>query len=244
MDELDKVIGKDSAAENGFDYEGVFSGATTEEAERRVSGKTVPSFPLYVVHFGGAKAGYSTKKGTPFVRPYLHIRAGLDGTAGDIVSDDLYLSVSKTTTDDDNIVQRKSAEKFKEDAERLVMILNKIARVGGFGKAHPAGYDKTSLDAYAEQFAGPNEQGFDAIVEIRETTEEFEGRKRTRNRIIWESLAALDDPADAKKLRAAGKTALDEALLKIEERNAAEQKKAKSGTAGSTSRTDPTTLFS
>ena len=239
MDDMDQ---RDSG--NEFDYNSVFGGAApTDEGDRKVSGKTVPSFPLYVVHVGGAKEGYSRQKGTPFVRPWMLIKEGPDGTVGDLVSDDLYLSVSKTTNVD-GIDEVKSPEKFKDDATALVRKLNRIARIGGFPCAKPTGFDKESLGGYASQFSGLGGQGFDAIIEIRETTEEYESVKRTRNRIIWESMAALTDEADAKKLK--GKTALEEARLKIAERNAAAAKRAggaKSGTAGATSRANPEALF-
>lgn len=241
MDQNDTPYKADPSQGNGFDFNAVFANATQAEAERKVSGKTVPSFPLYVVHFGGAKAGFTAKKGSPYVRPWCLIKAGLDGTEGTLVSDDLFLSVSPNTMED-GVSVPKTSEKFHEDADRLVKILNKIARVGGFGQAHPRSYDKNDLDVYATQFAGVGEQGFDAIVEIREVTEEWEGNKRTRNRIIWESLASPNDAADAKKLAAQGKTALDEALLKIADRNKAAGA-AKTGTAGATSRTSPEALF-
>lgn len=235
MDQYDK-----QASGNGFDYNAVFAGATTEEAERKVSGKTVPSFPLYVVHVGGAKHFFTQKKGTPGVRPYVIIKEGLDGTEGTLVSDDLYLSVSQTT-EEDGVQVPKTPEKFAADADNLVRKLNKIARIGNFGQNVPKGYDATALETYAAQFGANG--GFDAILEIREVTETYEGVTRTRNRIVWESMAAPGDPADAKKAQKAGLDALGEARAKIAERNKAATG-PKSGTAAATQRTNPASLFS
>lgn len=223
------------------DLNSLFADAPTDEGQRKVSGKTVPT-GTYLVHFGGAKAKFS-QGGTPTARPWAQIKEGQDGTVGELVSADLYLAPSLTTFED-GVKQAKTPEKLKEQAAAVQKNLNRIARIGQFGLNRPT--DLTSqqaLDVYTEQF-GQN-GGFDAIIEIRESTEMYQGVESIRNKFVWESMAALTDIADDKKLAAAGKTALDEARAKIEKKNAVLRKNApKTGTAAAGSRPSPESLFS
>lgn len=223
-----------------FDYAAVFgrSNVPTEEVDRKVSGKTVPT-GTYIVTAKGAKAFFSGQKGTPGVRPFVLVKEGVDGTEGVLVSDDLYLSPSPTV-EEDGVTVKKTAEKFTKDADDLIRKLNRIGRILSFGQNQPANYSQTGLETYAAQFACNK----DFVVEIREVTETYQGQERTKNRIVWESAAALTDPADSKKAQKAGLNAEGEAREKIAERNKREAAQAvKTGTAGTTSRQNPRELF-
>jgi hypothetical protein len=200
-----------------------------------VSGGTIPSFPYYVVHFDKGTGGFTKgEKKTPVARPSCTISEGLDGTEGERVFGDLFLRVSKTTVDN-GLVVPKTDKKYKEDCEAFRKKLNKVARVGKFATASPQAPTEEAIDAYAKQFEAGG--GFDAIVEIREQPNTYMGVTRMQNRIIWESMRALDDPAVSRKAKP-GTSAADEAREKIE---AADKASAAKGsrdgkTAGSLSR--------
>ena len=200
-----------------------------------VSGETLPTFPYYLVHFDKGKGGFTKgEKKTPVARTSCTISGGPEDTEGERVFDDLFLRVSKTTQEN-GLVVPKSEKKYKEDCGNFQRKLNKIARVGKFATAFPQAPIEDAIEAYAKQFEVGG--GFDGVVEIRESTETYKGVTRTRNRIIWESLRALDDPAVSRKAKP-GMSALDEAREKIE---AADKASAAKGsrdgkTAGSVSR--------
>ena len=209
------------------------------EDPAKISGQTVPSFGFYGVHFFTGKGGFTKQKKSPTVRIGATITAGPAGTVDTIVWDDLYLLVSKTKTEkvgDQLVESPKDATDFADDVEARNKKLNKLARVGKFGQAAPANASKTALDAYAAQFEGINKAGFDGVVEIRESTEEYQGVSRTRNRIILESLRAPDEPATKAGQKKGFKTAADEMLAMIEAADATAARKAGKGdgrTAGS-----------
>lgn len=212
------------------------------EEPPKVSGQTVPSFGFYGVHFFAGKGGFTKNKKSPTVRFGATITAGPAGTGDTIVWDDLYLLVSKTKTEKvgEQVVESpKDAGDFADDVKSRNQKLNKLARVGKFGQAAPVNGSKAALDAYAAQFEGINKAGFDGIVEIRESTEEYQGVSRTRNRIILESLRANDEPATKAGQKKGFKDAASEMLAAIEAADAVAAKKAGKGdgrTAGSVTR--------
>ncbi len=225
-------------------YEVPVDGAWAEQFEGQeaagedaatVSGETIPSFAYYVVHFDKGKGAFSRgEKKTPMARISLIISSGPIGSERERVFDDLYLRVSKTT-EENGLVVPKTDKKYKEDCEAFQKKLNKIARVGKFATAKPQAPTEDALEAYAKQFEVGG--GFDAVLEIREQTSTYLGVTRTQNRIAWQGLRALDDPAISKKAKP-GTSALDEAREKIE---AADKASAAKGsrdgkTAGSVSR--------
>jgi len=200
-----------------------------------VSGGTVPSFAYYLVHFDKGRGAFSKgEKKTPMARVSLTISGGPSGTEDERVFDDLYLRVSKTTLENGLLVP-KTDKKYKEDCEAFRKKLNKIARIGKFATASPQAPVEDALEAYAKQFEVGG--GFDAVVEIREQPNTYMGVTRMQNRIAWQSLRALDDPAVSRKAKP-GTSALDEAREMIE---AADKANAAKGsrdgkTAGSLSR--------
>lgn len=210
-----------------------FAGAEDAgEDAPKVGGQTIPSFPYYFIKGISGKAGFTKKKQSPVIRPGMQIVNGPDGTIGETVFDDLYLLINRTTQVE-GVEVPKDAEEYAEQVKKNLKKLNKIARVGKFGQAHPLNGSKTALETYAKQF-----ESFPlSVVEIRESTETYEGNTRTRNRIIWESLRAVDDPASSKKAKP-GTTAGQEAEAAIEAANkAAANKAGKDGrTAGSVTR--------
>lgn len=212
MTDLDNPYPADSQSGNGLDYESVFGNPTEETAEVRIAGGTVPFFSYYIVHFDGASPAFSKKKGTPSARAAVTIKGGPAGTEGKKVFDDRYLTVSRTE-EVDGVTQRKSEEDFQADCKRLQKTLNLIAKVGKFTRPWPADFSKEAMVHYAKLWSANG--GFDAIVEISERKEVYQGSEQKRNRINWDSLRAFTDPALDAKLAAAGKTALDEAKAAI-----------------------------
>lgn len=214
------------------DYVG---GEDAGEDAPRVSGQTVPSFPYYLFHFSAGKGSEAKKKKTPLARVGGTVKAGPDGTEDSPVFDDLYLKVSKTTMDNGCEVP-KDAQDYEDDKKSFQKKLNKIARVGKFGKAFPVDRSKDAVNAYAEQFKAG--EGFDCIIEIRESTDTYEGVTRTRNRIVFESMRALDDPPTKAGLKKGYKTALEEAEAMIAAANKVSAGKAQGAgrTAGSVTR--------
>lgn len=201
------------------------------EDEAQLAGQTIPFFSYYFVKgLPNPKAGYTKKKGSPVIRPGLQIVNGPEGTLEESVFDDLYLKINRN----DQQGERKSDEDFQKQVKANQKKLNKIARVGRFTQAFPLDSSKTALETYAKQF-----EGFYGIVEIRERTEEYEGRSITKNRVVWESLRATDDPPTKKGLKKGYKTAEEEALAEIAAANQIAAKQAGKGdgrTAGSVSK--------
>jgi len=198
-----------------------FQGADVAEEPPKLSDQTIPTFPYYVVHVKNAKGGLTKGEAkTPVARIVAQVLEGLTGTEGTIIFDDLYLRTSKTTKQD-GVVVPKDASDFQDDADALKAKLLKIARIGKFEKPYPTdfpGDPGTKAAGYATQFAGPGEQWFDVIVEIRESLNKYNGVEKLQNKIIWESARALDDKAAGKKAKP-GTSALEEAREKIAERN-------------------------
>lgn len=192
----------------------------------KISGQTVPTSPFYHVRGFLGKGGQTKKAKLAVARVGVEILNGPAGTVGERVFDDLFLTV-KRTTNESGVEVPKDEDTYEEQRQRLFKTLNKIARVGKFGRTFPVGPSVEAIDAYAKQF----EQGFEGIIEIRESTDEYEGVKRLRNRLVFESLRALDDPAVSKKAKP-GTTAKDEAYEKIAE--ADKVAAAKAGGAGRT----------
>jgi len=236
--DIDKIMNESPDSGNGaeFDYNNAFAGLGDEAAQREVGGTAVPAFGYYVVHFGGAKARFN-KNGVPDVRPWCKVKQGLSGTEGTLVTDSIgspfkgapLIGISPTYKDEDGTVQKRTPKELADRAEVINKLLNRIAKVGKFVQARPSNLNsQESLDAYAAQFEANG--GFDAIVEI--AYEPARGGYGERNRIKWESIAALDDPAQTKQF--AGKTALQEAEAKIAARLEAAAKGKPKGVAKAT----------
>lgn len=228
----DENVGADAVAAGYIDEDWAEQFAGQDEAGEeapRVSGQTIPTFPYYVLQFDKGKGAVSANAKTPMARVSAVVVEGPAGTVGERVFDDLFLRVSKTTFADGVKVQ-KEAEKYGTDLENFRKKLNKIARVGGFELSHPTGASIEALDAYAKQFERGGD-GFLAIAEVRESSDTYQGVTRIRNRIIWESLRSLDEPATSKKAKP-GTNAYDEAVEQIAARN-----KSLAGKAGGDGRT-------
>lgn len=213
-------------------------GVDAGEDEAKVGGQTIPTFPHYIVHFESAKGGFTKgAKKTPLARVVAKVVEGLDGTDGERVFDDLFLRVSKTETiyeDGQAIDVPKDPQDYAEHVESFQKRLNKIARVGEFSKAFPSGTGLDAINLYAEQFGVKG--GFDAVVEIREQTDKYQGTERRRNRIVWESLRAFDDPATKNGRRRGYKSAVEEARAEIAARLKASANAGGGRTAGSVAR--------
>lgn len=187
------------------------------EGEASILGETLPAFPYYVVRFDRGKGGFTRgEKHTPVARVSCKVVEGPSDSVGARVFDDIFLRVSKTTTEN-GLVVPKSAKQYQEDVQASHERLNRIARVGKFAVAKPQAPNEDAIDAYAQQFGNP---GFDAVLQLLESTDTYNNVTRTKNRIWWKNLRALDDPAIGRKAKP-GQSALDQAREKIEEANKA-----------------------
>lgn len=221
--ELDQGVG---AATAGSDPE--FAGwSEGQEDAPRISGQVVPSFAYYVAELVGAQGRFSKNKGTPSARIGLKLVEGVDGGVGETVWDDLYLSVSKEKALDGksrdgegNLVMiPKTPEEYAKSIANFQKSLNKVARVFGLPRSHPADKTEQAVEAYVAQFdvaAGANPRPR-VVVEVGvEARQGFPAR----NRIQWLSLRSLTDKAVGKAAADKGLNALAEAKAKIEERKA------------------------
>jgi len=218
----DDVVGTAEAAVDSFvdnEWAEQFDGMDEAgEVAPVVSGQTIPTFGYYHLRFVNGKGAISTGAAkSPMARLQAVVVNGPDGTIGERLFDDLYLRVSKTTTED-GVKMPKDAETYADHCNAFQHTLNKLARLGGFELSHPTASAVEALDAYARQFGVKGEGGFDCIAEVSESTDTWQGVTRTRNRIRMMSLRALDDPAIGKRV-APGTTAQEESILKVNERN-------------------------
>ena len=170
-------------------------------------------FPYYVVKFEDGKGAFSRVKSTPSARYRIAVLHGPAGTIGERLFDDLYLSISPTKSEGqgDRRIDVPKTDKEKSDARKMLSnTQNKVARVLEFDAKSPNGFSQDEIDAYAKQFC----KGLVAVVSISYI--KAQGTYPAKNRIDLLSLARPDDPAHGKKAPA-GQTAMEEALLKIQE---------------------------
>lgn len=214
-----------------------YAGWDPGEDEPRISGKVIPAFPFYLIKLApNAALRYSRQKKTPSARVGVRVLEGLEEGVGETIFDDLYLAVSRDerTGEDDadgNAIEiPKSGEKLAEDILNFQHRLNKVARVFGFAVQSPQNKSEPALQGYVSQFNQAAEAEALAIVEIRIERPRQPGAT-ARNRIQWDSLRHLEDPAVDKKLRAEKKTALQEARQRR-----AEREQAMKGTSASAMR--------
>lgn len=236
MDTIDdsEGVGAVGTEQTAADLEYGGNWASGEE-EARVSGQAIPAFPFAIGVLTNAALKFSRNKQTPSIRVGFKIEEGIDGQEDATVFDDLYLSVSKeepldgkSTDGAGNLVMvPKSAEKLAEDVEAFQKRLNKVARILHLPLAGPKNRSQQALEAYASQFQDAIKRGEKAVIDVTIRND----RGQPQNRINWYGIRALDDKAVDKKLRAAGKTAAEEARQRITERA---QKGGSGGTQGRT----------
>mgnify|MGYP001563259585 CR=1 FL=1 len=214
-DDLDGVTNT-GVAGNGrdFDDDPEYEGPWKEgEDEAKLRGQIVTASEFAVVSLVGAVARWSKQKFTPSARMGVKVEEHFaEDAVGETVWDDLYLSVSKTTRTDEKdedgrfVEVPKDAKQLAEDIDGFQKRLNRVARVLGLQVARPSGKNEAAINAYVGQFEVA--KGTKFIVPIR-VQKDYQGNPQ--NRLGWEGLRALTDKAVNKKLRAAGKSAYDEA---------------------------------
>lgn len=214
-DDLDGVTGA-PVGSNGRDFDdspefaGPWAGG---EDDAKIRGQLVAASEFAVASLVGASARWSKQKNTPSARIGVKIEEHPDAEmVGEVVWDDLYLSVSKTQRTDEKdedgraIEEPKAAAKLAEDIDSFQKRLNRIARVLGLQVARPQSKSEGGINAYVGQFESV--KGVKFIIPIR-IQKDFQGQPQ--NRLGWEGIRALTDKAINKKLRAANKSAYDEA---------------------------------
>lgn len=222
-----------------------------DEGERQVGIEPVPRFDYYLLHFDEGKGDLLGDVKAPAVNIVATVKEGPDGTIGRKIFDTLFMEVSKNKyvkQDDENVQLPKTQEEFDASVEKHRHRLTRIARIGKFAVAAPKSFMQADLQTYGMQF-GLN-GGFDAIVAVSVQKERPDGKGGmwpAKNRIIWQSMAALDDPEKDKKGNPTGRSCHEEARDKLAKYN---ERQAKSGgrgagrTAASMKRQSPTEAFS
>ena len=207
-----------------------WSGWNDDEGERQVTKKGVPAFPLYVLHVDKAELRYTTGAAKmPLAAITATVKEGPTETIGRKVFFDSFLDISLNTVAEDGQTKvPKTQAELDKGYANLNENFNRIARVGKFVSKRPLSKSKIHLEQYCNQFGSVG--GFDCIADVRVD------KNSGRNSVWLKSLAALDDPADDKKLRAQGRTAIEEARIEIEKVNAIASKQPAGRTAGSLKR--------
>jgi hypothetical protein len=188
------------------------------EGETKIRGTLVESFEFYVVRFENLEYRAPNKPGVvPSGTARALILKGPSGTVGERVFGDFYLGVGRTESTGEKVGDTwvkvpKSAEKFAEQTTAFQQLCNRIGRIGQLTIVRLPSQEESLLKRYCLGWA----KGFDAIIPIRIDKR----RDPARNTFAWEGIRGLADPAHDKKLKAAGKTAIEEAEQRIAERNA------------------------
>ena len=192
MNDFDFATGGDSQVDPAY-MELLGTGLDdVDEPDREVGYDPVPRFDMYHVKFQGAGSGFSKDKGTPYVRPTAVVVNGPQGTVGRIISDDIYLRVSDTIREKDKttgeVTERPRTPDEREKAvDEIRKTLKRIAVRLKLDRPVPPSLSEEGLKAYAVGFTDK-----EAILAIR--VEKARGDYPARNRIIWRSIAAPNDP--------------------------------------------------
>ena len=229
MDDLDGVTGNEvdpNAQAGGVDAEYGSWDDTVPEA--KVSGQTIQPFGFYVAQPFKAILREIKAGTTPSGRVGVKIVEGPLSAMDARVFDDLYLGVSTEKQSEEigpngrPIKVPKTAAEIAKSTNYFQHSLNRLAQALGLALKHPASRAEGALEIYLGQFDGENLPLF--VVEIGIETRPGQ---QPRNRIKWDTARHPNEPAVDKALAAKGVTALDEARLRIGERNVIEEAKAK-----------------
>jgi hypothetical protein len=195
------------------------AGLGEEVAERRGALEPVANFGYYIVQPTKAIASFTNQKGSPRIQVQVEILEGPADTVGRIVTDSggIYFITNRESFDKKTkqMVYLDEAA-FAEKLAARKAFLKRIANVMKLTQAIPASFTGDALDSYAAQFSSESPK---MVIEIR-TEKGQDGVNR--NRLVWESAAALNEPLKDKRGNLVpNKTALDEARTKIAEKDKA-----------------------
>jgi len=221
-----------------------------DEGKRQVGSEPIPRFDYYLLHFDEGKGELLGEKNAPAIQIQATVVEGPDGTVGRKVFDTLFLQVSpnKYVKEDGNNVQvPKTKEEFEVSVERHLRNMTRVGRIGKFAVARPKSFMQADLQTYGMQFG--LDGGFEAIVAVSVSKARPDGKGGewpARNRIIWASMAALDDAELDKADKPTGRSCHEEArdkTTKFNERRAAKGGGRAGRTAGSLKRQSPDQAF-
>ena len=209
----------DTAADDGFASE--YDNFSDEESDRKVGTEPIPSFGYYIADEKGAAPSFEfDDKSRPVARHRFEVVAGPEGTVGltFFVDQPLYARSQKWTDKKDGsgkpIFDPLTADERAEAVRQFQNTMNRIARVFSLGAKAPKDKSMTACGAYCAQFEKSTTAR--VVIGIKKTTRN--GFSKNTVTEFWNSLAALDDkPSPTYKGKA--KTAQDEAMEKIAERN-------------------------
>lgn len=185
-------------------------GTGTETTERRVGFPVIDAFTHYVLKPSGARRHRTTTnvgakvsvevlEGPGETVGFKFTDSG-DAGYGFIVSRESGPQGKRVTLND---------EEWNKKVENRRRLFNRIRQVLGLGMAVPPGsFNDAAVDAYCAQFA--NARPFVAEVRVEVGLDGVQ-----RNKIVWESIAALDEQELDRNKKPLGKTAHQFAKEKI-----------------------------
>jgi len=212
MDDLD-VTPTAPAPVTGLDplYQQMYGSGTGEEvAERQVGFPVITAFTHYVLR--PTKAVRRRSDHNCGARVSVEVIEGIEDSAGHKFTDSgdvAYGFVPSRTKGKPGAQETLSEADFQKKCKTRSALLNRIRQVLGLSLAVPPGsFSDAALDAYAAQFGSA--RTFIAEVRVEKGNDGVE-----RNRIVWESIAGLDEEEHDSKGAPLGKTALQVAREKI-----------------------------
>jgi len=218
MDNLD-VTPTTPSSVGGLDplYQQMYGGGLgTGTAERQVGFPVLPRFSYYVLKTLKATRRRSKDGGNVGVQVMVEVIEGPGGTTGMKFTDSSNLAygfiVGRMSGKQGQQVRLDDAA-WQEKVDKRKLLLNRIAKTLGLALAVPSGFTDPAVDQYAGQFEKP--RTFVAEVRIDKGDDGVE-----RNRIIWESVAAVDEAVHDRNGQPTGQNALQEAREKITAFNA------------------------
>jgi len=229
MDDLAGVSSTEVVPEQVTGADPEYAGWDDTVPEAKVSGQTIPAFGFYVAQPFNGKLRDLKPGTTPSGRIGIKMVEAPTSAVDARIFDDLYLGVSKEKASDEvgpggrPVKVPKTAAEIAKSTNYFQHTLNRLAQALGLALKHPVAKTEAALETYLSQFEGDNTPLF--IVEVGIEPPRQAGQT-ARNRIKWDTARHPSEPAVDKALAAQGKTALDEARLRIAERNTIEAAKA------------------
>jgi len=212
-DDLDVTPTTQSSAADPL-YNAIYGDATAEVAPRRQGFPVIPPFTAYVVK--PLKAQTHRTEANVSARVQVEILEGPGETSGKKITDNggIWFVVSRNKKDrQGKVLGQLDDAAYAQKRDRAIKSLNRIRKALGLTFAWPqGGLHDAAVDQYCAQFA----QAQPFVVEIRV---EKDGNGTERNRIVWESAAALDEPQLDSGDKPTGKTAHEAAQAMIKQQN-------------------------
>lgn len=215
-DQFDEITGA-AEAEMGPEFA---DDPTVTAAPVRVGSEPIPGFAYYVAQLHEPTPGFQfDDKNRPELRHRGTIVQGPGDTVGQtfFASQPLYVPTEKWTNEKDSdgkpVFEAKTSEELDADRTKFKQVMERVKVATGIGVAGHSFAGRTPSLSAAAQYGAQFKDSPLVVVEVKRSTK----RGFTKNLIYWDSIRGITEPALDSKLK--GKTALDEATLKIAAKN-------------------------